>query len=415
MPPQTARPGAADGLSASTSRAQPRCAVAHVMLDVGVRSETFVTNAIEAVEREGWPSHIVGLNSRAAFEALPAERVHCTGTGTLRQRAIGRLLRLSPERRFAGQAAPYTKDQDIGLLHAHFGWAGNYAAPLARLLDVPLVVTFYGSDASEPTQDGARGSACVYGDLFGQAHRVIAVSEYVEQDLRTLGYDGPVDLIRNGLPLERLQPRRTPPAAADGLRLLYVGRLVPFKGADVLLRAMPAILAAQPTARLDVIGEGQERAAFEAITSGLRLGDAVSFHGARDHAAVLEALASAHVLVVPGRTMPTGQAETSSMVFKEALALGVPVAATASGALPETCPPAFRDLLARESDPQDLARAVLQVLDDPAAWEHRAAVGRRWVEEQFDAEQLGESLSRCYARILAEREPEQPEGQPAVA
>ncbi len=369
--------------------------VAHVMLDVGVRSETFVTNAIEAVEREGWESHVIGLNVRGQFNAVPADRVHLTGTGTLLARGTARLRGRSPERRFAEQALGFAKDRRIDLLHAHFGWAGNYAAPLAKLLGVPLVVTFYGTDAADP--------AGPYTALFRQTEHVIAVSDYVRQHLRGLGYDGPVEVIRNGLPLERLQMRPAPPPTDEGVRLLYVGRLVPFKGADVLIRAMPAILAAHPDIRLDVVGDGPERASIEAIASDLRLGGAVSFHGARDHASVLDALRAAHALVVPGRTMPTGQAETSSMVFKEALALGVPVVATASGALPETCPPPFRDELARPGDPLDLARAVISVLHDPAAWADRAEEGRRWVSERFNLEHIGESLGRYYAAALRDQ------------
>lgn len=369
-----------------------RATVGHVMLDVGVRSETFVTNAIEAVEREGWESHVVGLNVRGQFTAVPPDRVHCTGTGTLLQRATARLKGRGPEQRFAEQALGYARDRRIDLLHAHFGWAGNYAAPLAERLGVPLVVTFYGTDAAEP--------ASPYTGLFRQTEHVIAVSDYVRQRLRALGYDGPVELIRNGLPLGRLEMRAAPPATDEGVRLLYIGRLVPVKGADVLVRAMPAILADHPDVRLDIVGDGPERASIEAIASDLRLSGAVSFHGARDHAAVLEALRAAHVLVVPGRTMPSGQAETSSMVFKEALAFGVPVAATASGALPETCPPAFREELARPGDPIELARAVISVLREPGAWADRAEEGRRWVSEQFDSERIGGSLVRYYAAAL---------------
>jgi len=377
----------------SIPRPEMRCSVAHVMLDVGVRSETFVANAIKAVEHAGWESHVVGLHARGDFNVVPAERICLIGTGTLLRRVRTRLRRSTPGRRFADEALAFTRAGKVGLVHAHFGWAGNYAAPLADLLGVPLVVTFYGSDATVPG-----GS---YDDLFDRTQRVTTVSKYLERHVRGLGYDGPIELIRNGLPLEQLERRSRPPGTDDGLRLLYVGRFIPVKGADVLLRAMPAILAAYPAARLDLIGDGPQRGTYEAIASDLRLDHAVSFHGARGHADVLEAMRAAHVLVVPGRTMPNGQAETSSMVFKEALALGVPVAATASGALPETCPPGFRDQLVRAGDPQDLARATLQVLGDPAGWESRAEVGRRWVEERFDSTEVGEQLSRCYARALA--------------
>jgi glycosyltransferase involved in cell wall biosynthesis len=377
--------------------------VAHVMLDIGARSETFVANAVEAAEREGWESHVIGLVSHGEFGAVPAERVHCTGTGTLRERAKSRLPGRGPEWRFAEQAVGVARARRIGLVHAHFGWSANYAAPLAEWLGVPLVVTFYGTDATVPQPRRGRAAADrPYADAFRQASRVIAVSDYVERRLRGLGYAGPVDLIRNGLRLERLKPRVDVPPVDGGLRLLYVGRLIEVKGADVMLRAMPRILEAQPTVRLELIGDGPERRFLERLASDLRLGDAVSFLGARGHEEVLETMRAAHVLVVPGRTMPSGQAETSSMVFKEALALGVPVVSTTSGALPETCPPAFRAELARAGDPVSLAHAVLRILDDPAAWPARAEEGRRWMADQFDSAQLGEALSRCYAAALRE-------------
>ena len=192
------------------------------------------------MDTEGWESHVIGLSARGPFAAVPPDRIYCTGTGTLAQRVRGRLTKRTPERRFAETSACLCPRPRIGLLHAHFGWAGNYAAPLAELLGVPLVVTFYGTDASEP--------ASSYDDLFDRAQRVIAVSDYVKQHLGRLGYDGPVDVIRNGLPLERLDTRTAPPPTEGGLCLLCVGRLVPFKGADVLLRAMPTILAAHPKA-----------------------------------------------------------------------------------------------------------------------------------------------------------------------
>ena len=290
---------------ASIARPEPRCAVAHVMLDVGVRSETFVTNAIEAVGREGWRPHVVGLTARGEFGALPADRIHCTGTGTLVGRAIGRLMRRTPEQRFADQAASCARAWRIGLLHAHFGWSGNYAAPLASLLDVPLVVTFYGSDATEPTQDAASGFPCGYS-------RTVQADTAGDRGVRIRRATSTCARIRRS---SRADPQRTaarsPRAAIDGAGdggrtpSAVRGRLVPFKGADVLFRAMPTILAAHPTARLDLIGDGPDRAAFRrsprpaARRCGLVPRLARPCRRGRGDAA-------AHVLVVPGRTMPSG-------------------------------------------------------------------------------------------------------------
>jgi glycosyltransferase involved in cell wall biosynthesis len=232
--------------------------------------------------------------------------------------------------------------------------------------------------------------------VLEHAARVIAVSEYVGERLRALGFTGPIELIRNGVDLAKLTPRAQAPAVK---KLVFVGRMVAVKGADVLLRAMPEILARHPEATLELVGDGDEREAVRRLASELRITNAVEFRGARDHDYVLRAIAGASAVVVPSRTFPGGQAESSSMAFKEALALGVPVVATASGGLTETCPPALRPELAVPGDPASLAASALRVLDAPDI-DRRAAIGRAWVSERFDSDVVTEQLLDTYAQVV---------------
>jgi colanic acid/amylovoran biosynthesis glycosyltransferase len=393
------------------SGVHPRCPVGHVMLTVGVPSETFIEQAISTVESRGWHSHVFGLHCAKSLGVLPPDRTYCPVAPMLTQRAVGALTWRSPYARFARQLAPEARARKIGLLHAHFGWSAIYAAPLAELLDLPLVVTFYGSDAlvaprisrfQRGTLPGAQRNP--YQKVFGRAAAVISVSDYVETGLRRLGYRGQIHLIRNGIDLARLQVRDSVPALEPGLRLAFVGRFVPCKGTDVLLKALPSILSGHPSARLELIGDGPQRSALERLTETLGIAAAVTFRGILPHSATLAAIASAHALVVPTRVMPDGATDSSSMVFKEALAMGVPVVATSSGGLPETCPPEYRAELAVPDDPPALARAILRLVGDQASWSLRAIAGRRWVELQFSAEQLGERLTSCYQSVISEHQ-----------
>jgi glycosyltransferase involved in cell wall biosynthesis len=375
--------------------------VGHVVLHFGQLSETFVADAIERTDAAGCPAWLAALSveRRDAFPFPPPERVLTASRPSIPRRAVDRLLRRSPEERFAEQLAPRLARAGVEVLHAHFGWGGRYALPLARRLGLPLAVTFYGSDAT--TASSAR-----FGPLLEQADRTIAPSDFVARALRTLRYQGHIDVIPPGIPLDSLTMRAGPPAG--GLRLLFVGRLVPVKGADVLLNAMPHILRQLPGTTLELIGDGPERPALERLARTLGLEGSVAFRGARPRHEVLEALRGTHVAVVPSRTMPDGQAEASSVALKEALALGVPLVATRSGGLPETTPPAYRHELVRAGDHHALAERVIALARDRASWSARAKAGRAWVEERFNADILARRLAGVYRELAGGRRPTAP-------
>ena len=146
-------------------------------------------------------------------------------------------------------------------------------------------------------------------------------------------------VIANGIDGERLRARAA--AALPALRrelaglggagaaplLVAAGRLTRQKGFDLLLEAMPALLAEHPGLFLCLAGEGPERAALAAQARHLELGDRVRFLGERGDLAAL--FAAADLFVLPSRS------EGSPYVLLEAMALGLPVVATAVGDVAE--------------------------------------------------------------------------------
>jgi colanic acid/amylovoran biosynthesis glycosyltransferase len=182
------------------------------------------------------------------------------------------------------------------------------------------------------------------------------------------------------------------------VKLLFVGRQVPCKGLDVLLRALPRIDAALPVT-LDVIGDGAGHGDNERLVREFGLERRVRFHGARSRKDVVAAMAEADILVVPSRVTPAGEAEGSPVAPKEALAVGLPVVATEVGGLPEVVPSEYRHELVPPDDPAALAARIGEVIAARANWPDRARAGRRFVEEMFDAARLGEQTARIYERI----------------
>ena len=262
--------------------------------------------------------------------------------------------------------------------------------------------TFHASDVTtfpeRPPVPG--GVSTTYAEVFDRLDHAFAVSEFVASALQEIGWRGRTDILPAGVPLD-LFPQRPSAPRADPVRILYVGRVVTRKGLDVLLRALAELRPDDAAVTLDVIGDGPQLREYEALARRVVPDRTVRFLGAAGRPEVLAALRRAHVLVVPSRTMPSGEVEGSPVVVKEALAVGVPVVATRSGGLPEVVPPRYRDELVPEDDPVALAGRLSAVLEDPDAWPERAHVGRAWVEEQFDWAVLGQRTVAMYSRLAA--------------
>jgi glycosyltransferase involved in cell wall biosynthesis len=119
------------------------------------------------------------------------------------------------------------------------------------------------------------------------------------------------------------------------------------------------------------------------------------------HDKVRAELHDADALIVPSRTTTRREAEGIPVAPKEAFATGLPVIATTCGGLPETVPPGQRAGLVPENDPRALGEAIVALLDEPGAWQARAAEGRRWVEQHFDADRLACRLADVYRDAAA--------------
>ena len=369
--------------------------IVHVVKRYVEISQTFVADAVTETDRLGWQAWVAtrGLANRGVFPFPPLERILIGRRPSAIHRVLGRAAGHSaPERRaqwLAGQVEQVAPD----VIHAHFGWMGLDALPIAERVGTPLLVSFHATDVT--VDPHAPGQARHYRRLLARLDRATAVSGFIEGKLRALGFTGPVDRLPAGVRLERF-PFRGPRRLNGDVRLLFVGRQVPRKGLDVLLRALPQIVPAEREVRLDVIGDGPARAASEALARELGVAGRVAFHGAQPPEVVTQALASADVLVVPSRTSPDGEAEGSPVITKEALAVGVPIVASRNGGTAETIPPAYRHELIPEDDHQALAARVSAVIDQHERWPERVRVGRRWVEQQFDWDVLARRLAAIY-------------------
>jgi glycogen(starch) synthase len=185
-------------------------------------------------------------------------------------------------------------------------------------------------------------------------------------------------VIYHGVPL----PPEPGPPPADPLRLLGIGRLLPFKGFDVALQAFRLVLDRVPRARFTLAGDGPERPALEQLATRLGVREAVDFLGWVHPARVPALMATATLVLMPSRW------EGLPLVALEAQAAGRPVVASRAGGLPEALADGETGCLVPPDSPVDLAEAVTTLLSSPDALARMGRAARTRAGRVF-------GLTRC--------------------
>ncbi len=246
---------------------------------------------------------------------------------------------------------------------------GMVAVRLGQHFGKPVVLTARGSDVSQLPQ--YRGPRRAILRALREADALIAVSAGLKEGMVELGADpGRITVLRNGVDLGLFQP---PVARAQQPpRLLSVGLLIPRKGHDRIIAALPEL----PGFHLRILGEGPERGRLEAQARALGVADRVSLPGAVPHARLAAEYGAADALVLASTR------EGWANVLLEAMACGTPVLASpAWGCREAVQAPAAGRLLADFSVGAIVAgvRALFAALPDRAAT-RRYAEGFGWDE-----------------------------------
>ena len=215
--------------------------------------------------------------------------------------------------------------------------------------------------------------------------------------LRRKGLRGELRVEPLGVDLADLAPEDRAPPSGGSLRVGYVGRLAPHKGVGVLLDA----LATEPSWSAEIVGDGPERPALEAKVLELGLDARACFVGFTPASALGPRYRSFDVVVVPSLPWP-GWREQFCRVAVEAMAAGVPVVVSDTGALPEVVGDA--GVLVPPGDPGALREALLRLAEDPGWWgEHRAAGIAR--AGGFAWERVAEAHLELYRAVLTNPHP----------
>jgi len=254
---------------------------------------------------------------------------------------------------------------------------GLLAAIAGGVCSIPSIVYAQGQDVYQASDMQLRSEirwACRW------STKVVAVTRHLATRLAGVGACADACVIPHGFNMldasdSRARLRAQWQAGNAQKVVLNVGRLEHIKGQDVLLRAWPEVIAAEPDACLWLVGDGEQRASLEFLSDALGIVQSVRFLGYMDAAGVADCLAAADLFVLPSRS------EAFGIVLLEAMARSLPVVASCVGGVPEVLPDAGDSRMVVAENSEALAMGIVQALRDnrfPSQKNRAWAMGFEW-------------------------------------
>ncbi len=287
----------------------------------------------------------------------------------------------------------------IELLHIYFGHYGIQLLPVFDALDIPVIVSFHGKDASAFLRETAYLSQIKI--VFEKAALLFVRSESMGENLMS-----------HGAPPEKIRVTRagidcsefvfTPRTIPKELPVVFVQacRLIPKKGLETLLQAFSRCHRQYPQTRLKLIGEGPLEPLLREKAKTLGLSEVVQFTGYLETGALIQALNQSHIFVHPSESASDGDQEGIPNALLEAMALGLPVIATDHAGIPELIQHGQNGLLVPEKHPQALAQAMQTLLSHPGPWCELIDAARKTIETKHNLPAIRKQLAGFYQEAL---------------
>ncbi|MFO7965717.1 MAG: glycosyltransferase [Desulfobacterales bacterium] len=287
------------------------------------------------------------------------------------------------------------------ILHAHWTIPQGISGVICKkLLKIPLVTTVHGSDIfsfsrsklnSLNTWILKHSTACTVNSSATAAavHKMAGIDPTI---------------IPMGVDTDFFRPKKKKKTEKElngrwERTILFVGRLIDWKGVDNLVRAMPLVLAKFPASRLIVVGEGLERQRLENLSRELGVAGSIDFTGGLSQNEIVDYYRMADVFVLPSIINEKGETEGLGVVLLEALACGVPVVGTKVGGIVDIIAHEKTGLLVPQKSPEKLAGSIVRLFEEDALRQATAKNGREFIEARFSWNVISDAFIKTYNSI----------------
>ena len=283
--------------------------------------------------------------------------------------------------------------RSFDIVHAHWAIPQGLAC---RVLGMRAVISLHGADAS--LKLGLNRFLLRF--ALGRSLAITANSAATGKCIKDILHEREVAIIPMGVDVDSFYPNeRNERARKEGaMRLISVGRLIPFKGHRYLIEALFGIREKFPNARLTIVGGGPEREGLEKLVWSKNLNGAVEFLGERPAHQIPRLLNDHDIFILPSITMPSGETEGLGVALIEAMAAGIPVIGTRTGGIPDVITHGENGLLVSERSPDAITEAVCSLAADEKMTRRLAARAAQDVRDRFGWGKIAADFEALYRK-----------------
>lgn len=291
--------------------------------------------------------------------------------------------------------------ENINIIHAHFAIPSGFFASLAKENCCPLIITTHRADVASSFAKVCRP---FIGYSFRKSDAILAVSNYVKNETVQRGADpNKVSVVYNTVDAVRFTPSsnkhtiRKKLGLSDNFTVFSLGGLIPRKGFEYLVRAVPQVIEEYPDAKFIIGGVGPLRSTLVKLSSDLNVEKNIVFSGRISDAVLPLYYKSADLFVLPSSN------EGHSVALLEAMASGLPIITTHGGGNPETVIDGFNGLLVDPKRSGSLAGAILTIISDEKLRQSFGEKSLALMREKFSTKQQVEKLVKIYQQVLKQK------------
>lgn len=291
------------------------------------------------------------------------------------------------------------KEENIDLIHSHWVIPQGFVGALVRFITgIPHVVSIHGTDIhlihsyriTHPFMNMvARCTNCI---TTNSSHTNQLLMDVIsKKNINS-------SIIPMGINLDQFHSVISSINKKE-ITILFVGRLIDWKGVCHLITAMKTVISRFHNAKLKIIGTGPEREQLEKLTRSINISSQVQFFHNVERKQLLLHYKDADLFVLPSITT-NGQTEGLGVVLLEAMASGVPVIGSNTGGIPDIITDGVNGLLVPPGDPNALAAAMIRILEDPELAERFREAGLETVKKRFSWDRIVDQFIHVYATVI---------------
>lgn len=293
-------------------------------------------------------------------------------------------------------------DRRFDIIHAHFGQNGKLISELmdADLVHSKLVTQFHGLDLTSK-KCKRKG---YYRVLKREVDIALVNSKYSLNQIKKLGFAEQNTVTLAVGTNSSLFKRSKEIKKGKKLKILFIGRLIPLKGPQLIPEIAHKLIALGLTDfEFKIIGDGPLRNTI--LEESLDLKDKIKMPGYKSVEDVKKAMEKSHLLIYPGIADEEGREETQGLIVQEAMFMKLPVIVSNIGGVPESVIDGKTGFICKPGDTDDFAAKIIKLNNDYALGKAMGEKGYDLAKHNYDINDIHQEITQIYSDVLTKKQP----------